>query len=100
MVKDFTRSITHWSYKNPDKLKKYYHLVGKKIYVKPSRFDENYIKGKYSDFIYYDENFLFSKTGDWIVPVMSGGIPFMLALCLLFILDKPLSKPGLFIVVL
>lgn len=35
MVKDYKRSITHKNYKNPEKLKRYYHRVEKKIYVKP-----------------------------------------------------------------
>ena len=41
---DYTRKITHTGYRNPEKVKKYFHRVPKNIYEKPSTFDKGFKK--------------------------------------------------------
>ena len=41
---DYTRKITHIGYRNPEKVKKYFHRVPKNIYEKPSTFDKGFKK--------------------------------------------------------
>ncbi|NER18523.1 hypothetical protein [Spongiivirga citrea] len=73
---DFTRKVTHNGYKNPEKLKKYYHRVIKKIYSKPDSFDENYTQGRGSDYLFYDDDCLVSKSGGWVIPIILGLVSF------------------------
>ncbi len=100
MVKDYTRKVTHQDYRNPDRLKKYYHRVIKQIHICPDRFDKNYTEKKYTDYIHFDDQFLVSKSGNWIVPILAGGIPFLLILGLVFIPKEPLSEGGFVMVII
>ncbi|MDO6676209.1 hypothetical protein Q4517_11700 [Tenacibaculum sp. 1_MG-2023] len=77
---DFTRKITHQRYKNPEKLKKYYHRVEKKIHIKPSKFDKGYVERKRSDYILYNDEFLATKIPYYIVPLLGGGVSLILFL--------------------
>ncbi|MDE1206474.1 hypothetical protein [Tenacibaculum larymnensis] len=70
---DFTRNITHQSYKNPEKLKKYYHRVEKKIYVKP-RNSVNSDSHRLLKYDYKDDNFMFYHTKGTVVPFLGGGV--------------------------
>lgn len=81
---DYTRKITHSNYKNSEKLKKYYHRVVKKIYSEPNKFDKNYTNTKFSDFLFFNNEILVSKSGNWIVPIIAGGISMITALGLFF----------------
>ncbi|WP_407324074.1 hypothetical protein R5O24_03590 [Tenacibaculum maritimum] len=74
MVKDYTRVITHQNYRNAAKLKKYYHRVAKKIYIKPSLFGKNYTERKYTDYIFFNDEFLVTKIAKYVIPVMGGGV--------------------------
>ena len=82
MVKDYSREVTHQSYKNSEKLKKYYHRVQKQIYKFPDRFDNNYLNHKFSDYIFLDENIIVSKTGSIGVPLIGVLLSLSLALFL------------------
>ncbi len=99
MVKDYTKKITHQDYRNPDKLKKYYHRVKKIIHSKP----KIYKKTKYSkkDYKLIDDDFIVTRTGSMATPVTGGGVSLMFVLGLLLIpTSKPLSEAGWFIVIL
>ncbi|WP_407268311.1 hypothetical protein [Tenacibaculum maritimum] len=72
MVKDYTRVITHQNYINAAKLKKYYHRVAKKIYIKPSLFDKNYTGSKRTDYIFFNDEFLVTKIAKYVTPIMGG----------------------------
>ncbi|MDO6676210.1 hypothetical protein Q4517_11705 [Tenacibaculum sp. 1_MG-2023] len=82
----FTRKITHQDYKNPEKLKKYYHRVEKKIYVKPRNSVNNnshrLLKHNYmgKDFVYYHSN-------GTVIPFLGGGISLILVVFLPFSTD-------------
>ncbi|MDE0536769.1 hypothetical protein, partial [Tenacibaculum sp. L6] len=86
---DFTRKITHEDYKNPEKLKKYYHRVVKKIYTRPRDLGQKDINMKYSDYIFFDDNFLVTKTSYFIIPIIFGGASLILSLLLIFPLNEP-----------
>ncbi len=76
--KDFTRKVTHKDYKNPNKLKKYYHRVVKKIYVKPKIYKSTiFSKG---DYILVNDNFIVKKTGSMATPQVFGGASLVLLL--------------------
>ena len=66
---DYTRKITHTGYRNPEKVKKYFHRVPKNIYEKPPAFNKGFGK------IYLvPENFIIKtdlKDAWWIYIVMS-----------------------------
>ncbi|CAA0177822.1 hypothetical protein NACSLCCMFF_20002 [Tenacibaculum maritimum] len=74
MVKDYTRVITHQNYRNAAKLKKYYHRVVKKIYMKPNLFGKNYTGPKYSPYIFFNDEFLVTKIPKYVIPIMGGGV--------------------------
>ncbi len=84
---DFTRKITHQSYKNPEKLKKYYHRVEKKIYVKP-RNSVNSNSHRLLKYDYKDNNFIYYHTRGTVVPLLGGGISFAFLLIFLFPLEE------------
>ena len=66
---DYTRKITHTGYRNPEKVKKYFHRVPKNIYEKPSTFDKGFKKVYLvlEDFIIETD----SSDTRWICIVMS-----------------------------
>ncbi|MDC1162480.1 hypothetical protein OAT18_03480, partial [Tenacibaculum sp.] len=99
-VKDYKRKITHNNYKNSEKLKKYYHGVKKKIFVKPNRFDKNYTEKKYTDYIFFNNQFLVTKTGNWIVPILGGGISFAFFLVFIWPSNEPLNGADEFFMIL
>ncbi|MBL7558910.1 hypothetical protein JAO71_03755 [Olleya sp. YSTF-M6] len=98
MVKDFTRPITHWSYKNPDKLKKYYHRVEKKIYVKP----RNSVDSKYHWFLnyYMDNNFIHYPTKGTFGPVLYALVSFAFFLVFVWPSDEKLKGTDYFFMIL
>ncbi len=93
MIADYTRKITHQDYRNPDKLKKYYHRVIKQIHIRPDRFDKNFTREKESAYIHFDDQFLVSKSGNWVVPVVAGSMSFIFMLIFIFPLDE--SRDGI-----
>ena len=52
---DYKRTITNQDYKNPDKLKKYYHRVVKQIYKNSIPLDKKFVTGKFTDYRYCNE---------------------------------------------
>ncbi|QXP59315.1 hypothetical protein [Olleya sp. HaHaR_3_96] len=98
MVEDFTRSITHWRYKNTKKIKNYYHRVEKKIYVKPRNSIDLRLHKKL--YYYQDDNFINYPSDANFMPYIGIGVCLMFVLGLLFIPDEPLSDAGWFIVIL
>ncbi len=87
--KDFTRKVTHKDYKNPNKLKKYYHRVVKKIYVKPRDTVKNISNHRLLKYDYKDNNFIFYHSGGTVVPLLGGGSAFIFSLIFIFPLDEP-----------
>ncbi|XKW97633.1 hypothetical protein R8G64_03840 [Tenacibaculum maritimum] len=83
MVKDYTRVITHQNYRNAAKLKKYYHRVAKKIYIKPSLFGKNYTERKYTDYIFFNDEFLVTKIAKYVTPIMGGGLSLVIVLIII-----------------
>jgi len=69
---DYTRKITHTGYRNPEKVKKYFHRVPKNIYEKPSTFDKGFKK------VYLVlEDFLIEtdlKDTRWVFIFLLGGV--------------------------
>ena len=69
---DYTRKITHTRYRNPEKVKKYFHRVPKNIYEKPSTFDKGFKK------VYLVlEDFLIEtdlKDTRWVFIFLLGGV--------------------------
>ncbi|CAA0248695.1 hypothetical protein ACE1MK_04815 [Tenacibaculum maritimum] len=89
MVKDYTRVITHQNYRNAAKLKKYYHRVAKKIYIKPSLFGKNYTGSKRTDYIFFNDEFLVTKIAKYVIPIMGGIVALGFLLIFIFPLDEP-----------
>ncbi len=78
--KDFIRKVTHKDYKNPDKLKRYYHRVEKQVHVKPSKFHKGYVNSKHSDYIACNDKFLVTKVPWFVVPLLFGGVSLLFLL--------------------
>ena len=72
---DYTRKITHTGYRNPEKVKKYFHRVPKNIYEKPKGFN----KSLQVNYNLCDNNFIVWKTNNakW-VPIIMSIFPFSL----------------------
>ncbi len=83
MVKDYTRKITHQDYKNPEKLKKYYHRVVKQIYTCPKNFE----KERSSGYNILNNSFISAKPSNIIVPIIGG-----VSLCFVLIILNGLRK--------
>ncbi len=98
MVKDCTRKITHEDYRNPDKLKKYYHRVEKKIHVKYKKYKET----KYSkaEYLLRDDNFIWKKHDRLGTPLIGGGVSFAFLLVFLWPSEESLSSADYFFMIL
>ncbi|MDC1161802.1 hypothetical protein OAT18_00005, partial [Tenacibaculum sp.] len=76
MVKDYVRKITHSNYKNPEKLKKYYHGIKKKIHKKPKIYKET--KYSKSDYLLRNQHFIVTKAAPMATTEIYGGISIIL----------------------
>ncbi len=98
MVKDYTKKITHQDYRNPDKLKKYYHRVEKKIHVKP----KIYKKTKYSkgDYKLINDIFFVTKTGSMATPIVAGSVSLAFLLVFLWPSEESFNGADYFFMIL
>lgn len=86
MVENFTRSITHYNYKNTKKIKNYYHRVEKYIYVRPmSSIDLRKHKKIY---FYQDDNFINYPAETNFIPYICAIVFLGLALSMIFTLPQ------------
>ncbi len=96
---DFTRKITHEDYKNPEKLKKYYHRVEKKIHTKFKIYKET--KYTKAEKILRNDNFIVTKSGSNATPEVEGGVSLAFLLMTLYYTYKDgLDNELLFFIVL
>ncbi|QXP58180.1 hypothetical protein [Olleya sp. HaHaR_3_96] len=98
MVEDFTRKITHWSYKNTKKIKNYYHRVEKKIYVKPG--DSIDLRNHKKIYFYQDDNFINYPTDANFMPYIGCGIFLLLALFMLFPLNQEYKGEDITVIII
>ena len=94
MVTDYKKDITHNNYKNPDKLKKNYHRVKKQIYNIPKKFSNKRLK-TFNQYKLVNENYIASKTGSIVVPVLGSSIFLIFSIIMLFPSDKPYEEEDL-----
>jgi len=98
MVKDYARKITHDDYYNPEKLKKYYHRVEKRIHHKYVIYEKTRRSKKSYEII--NKDFIVTKGDKWGLTLIGGGISLTFVLGLLFLTSEPLSITGWTIVIL
>ncbi|AXO79323.1 hypothetical protein DZC78_02655 [Olleya aquimaris] len=98
MVKDFTRAITHWSYKNTKKNKNYYHRVEKKIYVRPRNSID--LRNHKKIYYYQDENFINYPSDSNFIPYIGASVFLLLALIMLFPLEQNYKMEDITVIVI
>ncbi len=78
MVKDYTKEVTHKDYRNPEKLKKYYHRVEKKYYPKFKTYDLT--ESIHKEFKLINDEFISLKYPNWVTPTIGGGLSLLFLL--------------------
>ena len=98
MVKDYKTSITHWNYKNPEKLKKYYHRVEKKLHKKYKIYKST--KRSRAEYKLINESFIIQKHDKWVTPVICGGTSFAIFLVFIWPSEESLNGADKFFMIL
>jgi len=98
MEENYLRKITHNEYRNPDKLKKYYHRVEKQIYVQPANSID---PTPHKNLNYYmDHNFIYYPSKGNFMPLYCGGVSLAFFLVFIWPSDEPLNGADKFFMVL